>query len=436
MPFFGLVWVASWVGCFFSSTHDLLKTPSYISSVSPIPISVDTNTSIPAPAFSARTPLGFIASNPSALVSSNSGSPTSTAATTVDRSTDQRVPANSKSSRLQLPGWMQAIRSVLRPQPQSQEQTVSAVQALDVAEHSVAERHPIVFKPSLGIFQNLLFGLRVVSGMPQAPLKVAVSKVSGNRITNAGTEGWQGGTDAKLCEPASRNPAAAKDKPEVFQIRVRDALVAETQDPEQATQIAQRLEKLLQAYESNQLDASLLQPALDNGMPVGRFGDRSLFAVEDEVARNRKCNPELLAIEWVNNLRVALAASPLDLADAQGKMHGLQATRKSLQGLASWYGPAFHGLETATGEIFDQTRFTAAHPSLPFDTYLKVTNLKNGKTVIVRINDRGPYVGNRMLDLSREAARSLDSEEVGLVPIKAVVMQPLPVDTGTIARKL
>lgn len=329
---------------------------------------------------------------------------------------------------------MKAVSSVLRPQPQSPEPSIPDIQTVDVTRSS-SDRPTSGSRTGTKIFQNLLFGLRVVSGMPKAPLAVVVSKISGNRMANVLGQEGQAGVDTDQCEPASRNSASVKQS-DIFQIKVRDYLVAETQDPEQAKQIAHRMEELLQIYGNKQFDASQLRPDLDNGVPVGRFGDRLLFAVEDEIARNWECNPERLAVEWVNNLRIALAAPALELADAQAQMHGLQTTSKSMQGLASWYGPAFHGLETATGETFDQTRFTAAHPSLPFDTYLKVTNLKNGKTVIVRINDRGPYVGNRMLDLSREAARTLESEEVGLVPIKAVIMQPAPVNTGAIARKL
>lgn len=76
-------------------------------------------------------------------------------------------------------------------------------------------------------------------------------------------------------------------------------------------------------------------------------------------------------------------------------------------GLASWYGKQFHGRTTASGEDFDMFELTAAHKKLPLGSYVKVTNLRNGRWVIVRINDRGPYVGNRIMDLSYSAARML-----------------------------
>jgi rare lipoprotein A len=83
-------------------------------------------------------------------------------------------------------------------------------------------------------------------------------------------------------------------------------------------------------------------------------------------------------------------------------------------GIASWYGDDFHGRRTANGEIYDMNRMSAAHPTLPLPTYAYVTNLDNGRTVLVRVNDRGPYVGNRVIDLSRAAAQALGTKGRGL----------------------
>jgi len=85
---------------------------------------------------------------------------------------------------------------------------------------------------------------------------------------------------------------------------------------------------------------------------------------------------------------------------------------------ASWYGPRFHGNLTANGEIYDQTALTAAHKSLRFGTLLKVTNLRNKISVIVRINDRGPYIPGRQLDLSKAAAEKLDVIGSGVKRLK------------------
>jgi len=92
------------------------------------------------------------------------------------------------------------------------------------------------------------------------------------------------------------------------------------------------------------------------------------------------------------------------------------------QGVASWYGPDFHGKKTASGEIYDMYAMTAAHKTLPISSYARVTNLENQRSVIVRINDRGPYHGNRVMDLSYAAAQKLDLEQAGTgaVEIKAI----------------
>ncbi len=79
----------------------------------------------------------------------------------------------------------------------------------------------------------------------------------------------------------------------------------------------------------------------------------------------------------------------------------------SERGVASWYGPGFHGRITANGEVYDMDRLTAAHPSLPFDSLVEVENLENGRRVRVRINDRGPFVRGRIIDLSRAAAKEI-----------------------------
>ncbi len=95
-----------------------------------------------------------------------------------------------------------------------------------------------------------------------------------------------------------------------------------------------------------------------------------------------------------------------------------------LQGLATWYGgKRWHGRLTASGEIFDQDRLTAAHKRLPFGTLVRVKNLRNGRTVTVRITDRGPYGKGRIIDLSRAGARRLGMIVAGVVPVKLTVLK-------------
>jgi rare lipoprotein A len=96
-------------------------------------------------------------------------------------------------------------------------------------------------------------------------------------------------------------------------------------------------------------------------------------------------------------------------------------------GEASWYGRPFHGRRTASGEVYDMYKLTAAHPTLPFGARVRVTSLSNGRSVEVRINDRGPAVRGRIIDLSYAAARAIDSVGAGVFPVRLrVVALPEP----------
>lgn len=94
----------------------------------------------------------------------------------------------------------------------------------------------------------------------------------------------------------------------------------------------------------------------------------------------------------------------------------------SFSGKASWYGPGFHGRLTANGERYNQNAMTAAHKHLRFGTRVRVTNLNNGRSVVVRINDRGPFVKGRVIDLSAAAARSLNMMHSGVVPVTVKIL--------------
>lgn len=91
-------------------------------------------------------------------------------------------------------------------------------------------------------------------------------------------------------------------------------------------------------------------------------------------------------------------------------------------GNASWYGPYWHGRKTSNGEKFDRNKLTAAHRTLPFNTRVKVTNLKNNKSVIVRVNDRGPFKAGRIIDLSEKAADTIDGKKQGISYVKVQVL--------------
>lgn len=92
--------------------------------------------------------------------------------------------------------------------------------------------------------------------------------------------------------------------------------------------------------------------------------------------------------------------------------------------MASWYGHPYHGRPTASGEIYDMEDLTAAHRAFAFDTWVRVKNLENGRTVEVRINDRGPFVKGRIIDLSKAAAREIDLVRSGVAPVRIQVIEP------------
>jgi len=121
----------------------------------------------------------------------------------------------------------------------------------------------------------------------------------------------------------------------------------------------------------------------------------------------------------------AASASRAETLPTSGPLpeHGAGDWHGELEGLASWYGADFNGRLTASGEVYDMYAMTAAHKTLPLGTRVRVRNLENGKSVRVRINDRGPYVAGRVIDLSRKAARALGMRDNGTARVKIEVLK-------------
>jgi rare lipoprotein A len=109
--------------------------------------------------------------------------------------------------------------------------------------------------------------------------------------------------------------------------------------------------------------------------------------------------------------------------------------RGAEEGVASWYGDPFHGRQTANGEIFDQHALTAAHPTMPLPSLARVTRLDTGASVIVRINDRGPFTGGRVIDLSRAAAEAIGMIDLGVAEVRVEALGPAdPQDRAAVSR--
>jgi hypothetical protein len=218
-------------------------------------------------------------------------------------------------------------------------------------------------------------------------------------------------------EPIAINTAAR------WQVWVHNQYIGTVRGTEAAEQIAAQLRSQLQTTASN---PDRLRPLFGQNFAAVSLNDDAVFVVDETMQLHPELPAAAVAVQWVNNLRIALDADPLGLAAVQMAMEGLQETPQEFYGTASWYGPGFHGRQTANGERFDQNALTAAHKTLPFGTQLKIRNRLNGKTVVVRINDRGPYIGQRSLDLSKAAAQCLGSEKTGVIPYEAIILEPVP----------
>ena len=206
-----------------------------------------------------------------------------------------------------------------------------------------------------------------------------------------------------------------------YQIVVNDKAVFNIKEENAAKVISQRLEYFLS---QSDFDPKEIYPTLVENKAGGKIGDNVLFVIDENIAHDDVINKHLLAVQWVNNLRIALDTEPLEIIEAQLEMYNLKETNEGFEGTASWYGPYFHGRLTANGEIYNQYDWTAAHPSLKLGTYLKIINLDNQKSMLLRINDRGPYIPPRTLDLSLGSAWCLDTIKKGVIPYKAVIMKP------------
>lgn len=207
---------------------------------------------------------------------------------------------------------------------------------------------------------------------------------------------------------------------------LRGNVIGEISHTDNLEQVVRTLQEMLG---NEQINPGNISPIVEESQSAIRLSNDVLLRVihEEEhgntsIEKQAAWSNEWAAITWSDQLRQAMGAAPLDPGAIQIMLKGLNPSDQKLDGTASWYGPYFHGRLTANGETFDQNALTAAHKSLPFNTVLQVRNLKNNRTVIVRINDRGPYVGKRSLDLSKVAAQCLGSETAGVIPYEAVVL--------------
>jgi rare lipoprotein A len=194
----------------------------------------------------------------------------------------------------------------------------------------------------------------------------------------------------------------------------------------QATTVAAQLNQLYQ----NRLDANTINVRWDSDRQqyIIQANNQELIALNSTIILpDSTKNPAQDALQATNRLRRQLGnAAPLKqvegLPQPATPVVARNPIRALIEGLASWYGPGFHGAQTASGEHFNQNDMTAAHRTLPFGTKVRVTNVNNGRSVVVRINDRGPFTGGRVIDLSAAAAQAIGMISSGVATVQIEVL--------------
>ena len=197
----------------------------------------------------------------------------------------------------------------------------------------------------------------------------------------------------------------------------------------------------LETFIKQKNNPNTILPGIDKGPAVGRANGSVLFTVDSKTAAFKKTTAFELSVEWVNNIRTSLGIQKFvrnpNLIASRGVSPGFSRhvvlsnsplfSKDGLSGflrqtgLASWYGAAFHGRRAADGSRFNMHAFTAAHKTLPLGSIVRVTNLRNGKSCIVKITDRGPFVPGRVIDLSSAAAKEIGMLSSGISKVKVEV---------------
>ena len=174
---------------------------------------------------------------------------------------------------------------------------------------------------------------------------------------------------------------------------------------------------------------SLINLLSNTAAAIAESSDRSKYLGQIsslDTEQNKSLSLNLfLARSFANqDLNINLQEQDLELANLEQTipLDSQRLIASSFSGKASWYGPGFHGRLTANGERYNQYAMTAAHRNLRFGTRVRVTNLNNGRSVVVRINDRGPFIRGRVIDLSAAAAQSLNMIHSGVAPVRITIL--------------
>jgi rare lipoprotein A len=273
-------------------------------------------------------------------------------------------------------------------------------------------------------------------------------------VSNSGIKvGASGGTDAKVgstqnlsTNGSNQTKVATTTRPNAD---IRNQPVAANDPVQRATMVAARINqlvldkvdpnKIVVSWESNKQKPTNENQQAQNGRYVLKADGKELVEINgDTQLANTTNDPAKDALQATNRMRRLIGnAAPLNEIANLPVQSSLKfpkislpklptqiasRVRGTLQGMASWYGYDGSGNRTATGERYNPEGLTAAHRSLPFGTKVRVTNTRNGRSVVVRINDRGPFIRGRIIDLSAGAARILGVMSTGIAPVRIEVL--------------
>jgi rare lipoprotein A len=239
-------------------------------------------------------------------------------------------------------------------------------------------------------------------------------------------------SEAPASNPEVKLPGA--DSNEVLVSQRRQSIevkpnAAPAEDPNSPAVRATALAAQVNQLHRNGVDANSIRAVWDE--PKQRYlvkvGEDTLTAIDPAtILADTTGDAKQDVLQAANRLRRLLGnAEPLTEVEGEPRPStqvSLGPVQLTVSGYASWYGPGFNGNLSASGEVFNENAMTAAHPSLPFGTQVRVTNMDNGLSVVVRINDRGPYVGDRLIDLSAGAADVIGLTSSGVAPVRLDVL--------------
>ncbi|MGG6295475.1 septal ring lytic transglycosylase RlpA family protein [Leptolyngbya sp. AN02str] len=291
---------------------------------------------------------------------------------------------------------------------QSQEEADSAESTIVmIFPHTVGERQAATLRVrSIPVFTFL------------GSVSAAEVSVSPKTYVLAGVQTSEAETGIKLPTPPSESTATKATDP------TESSDSANLLDPvQQASAIATRINQLYQ--EGVNAESIIARWNAEQEQYIIYANDTPLISMgTDVILPDTTQNPAEDVLQATNRLRRLLGgAAPLTEIEGQPRQVAQARTSGNLRGMASWYGPGFHGNRSASGEVFNQNAMTAAHRSLPFGTQVRVTNLNTGQSVVVRINDRGPFSRGRVIDLSAAAARAIGLISSGIAPVTLEVLQ-------------